>query len=415
MNTVSRSAFKLFTLAVALPCALRLLAGCQSGERTNRSEVRDSAGVRIVTNASPKWAEGEWLKVDPEPEVSIGALDGPESQQLFSVTDATRLPGGDLVVVNAGTSELRFFNGNGVHMRTVGGDGAGPGEFRSPQWIVVRFDTLVVFDPFQGTGRISYFSLTGEFLSSLSLSVEGLPYPDPVTVLSDGTLLDTRGEASIGPMEVGHVRFTNIPVRYPPSGSPVDTIATVPGTEMFREEFRGGMAQSAVPFGRVAYTAAGPDRIYLGNGEESEIEAFDFFGNHLMSVRFPMERTRVTPELVERWIDATLEHPIYQARPYAAQRAKRRFTETPVPTTMPAHGELLVDHAGRLWTRRYVPPWDGSNSWMVFDTDGMWLGDVNLPPGFQVLEVGDGYVLGLARDELEVEYVQLYEASRGRG
>ena len=133
-----------------------------------------------------------------------------------------------------------------------------------------------------------------------------------------------------------------------------------------------------------------------------------------MSVRVPMGRTEVTPELVERWIEATLKHPIYQARPDAAQRARRRFNETPVPTTMPAHGELLVDYAGRLWTRRYVPPWDDSNSWMVFDTDGMWLCDVDLPRRLQVLEVGEGYILGLIQDELEVEYVQLYRLSGGR-
>jgi hypothetical protein len=369
--------------------------------------------VRIVINGDPSWTTGEWLGVDPDPVTTIGTLEGPEAQQLFRVSDATRLPNGNLAILNAGTSELRLYDGTGVHVRTVGGDGAGPGEFRSPRWLVVRSDTLVVFDPFQDTGRLSYFTLTGDFLSSQSLSVEGIPYPDPVTMLSDGTLLDTRGEASIGPMEVGHVRFTNIPVRYPPDGSHVDTVARVPGTEMFREEFRGGMSQSSVPFGRQEFTVAAPDRIFLGNGEESVIEAFDFSGKHLMSVRFPVEQAGVTPDLVERWIEATLQHPIYQARPDAAERARRRFQETPVPTTMPAHRALVVDETGRLWVQRYTPPWEDASNWMVFDTDGMWLGDVDLPQDLQVFEVGDGYILGLVQDDLDVEYIRLYRFSGG--
>lgn len=413
LNARSATAFRLLGLTVVLSCAGPPLTGCRSGEQTRRSAVSDSSGVRIVSNATPERAGGAWLEVDPKPAGSVGAVDGPKDQQLFRVADATRLPGGVLAVLNAGTSELRFYDSTGVFIKTVGGRGAGPGEFRYPRWLVVHEDTLVVFDPFQDSGRLSYFTLGGDFISSQSLSVEGIPYPNPITMLSDGTLLDTREQGSIPPTHVGHVRFTDMPVHYPPSGSPVDTIASVPGTELFREEFRGGMSQTSVPFGRQAHTAVAADRIYLGNGEEPAIEAFDFSGHHLMSVRFPVKRTEVTHELVNRWIEATLNHPVYQARPDAAERARRRFHETPVPKTTPAHGELLVDYAGRLWVRHYTPPWDSSNAWMVFDADGTWIGDVALPPGLQVLEVGDGYVLGLFRDESDVEYVRLYRFSEG--
>ena len=39
------------------------------------------------------------------------------------------------------------------------------------------------------------------------------------------------------------------------------------------------------------------------------------------------------------------------------------------------------------------------------------LGDVELPP-VEVLEIGEDYVIGLYRDELEVEYVQVYELAK---
>ena len=37
-----------------------------------------------------------------------------------------------------------------------------------------------------------------------------------------------------------------------------------------------------------------------------------------------------------------------------------------------------------------------------------WLGDVAMPPAFTVLEIGDDYVLGIHRDDLDVQRVQIY-------
>ena len=45
----------------------------------------------------------------------------------------------------------------------------------------------------------------------------------------------------------------------------------------------------------------------------------------------------------------------------------------------------------------------------VFDRRGIWLGDVTLPAGLTVYEIGSYYVLGSWQDEIEVEHVRLYE------
>lgn len=381
---------------------------CDSAGPPTGSQVTDSAGLRIVTNDRTERGGGEWLRVDADPALSIGTLDGSEAEQLFRVTDATRLPDGRIVVLNAGSSEVRFFGADGTHLRSIGGNGAGPGEFQNPVWIRRLADTLVVFDPFQDNGRATYLDLEGELLATHRLATEERRFPSPSTVLPDGTFLDAGGEGSIGPNEVGHVRFTHVPLRYPPSGAPVDTIATVPGSELFRSTNGTFVQQTDVPFGREAFTAAGEDRVYVGNGDAAAVEAFDFSGRHLLSIRFPEDRHAVTPELVDRWIEVRLESSVPDDQPDALQRAREAYAAPPVPSTMPAHGELLVDEAQRLWVRRYVPPWDPTHQWMVFGSDGRWLGDVNLPLDLQVLEIGDGYLLGVARDELSVESLRLH-------
>ncbi|MEK9507055.1 hypothetical protein WI460_02515 [Gemmatimonadota bacterium Y43] len=396
-------------------CATAFLAaGCESADAPPGFEVVDSAGVRIVINDRSDPDAGGRIVVEQEPTLSIGTLDGSEEEQLFRVTDATRLPDGRIAVLNVGSGEVRFYGADGRHLRSVGAPGDGPGEFRNPFWIARRADTLVIFDPFQDNGRATTLDLNGDLIATYRLSTEAHRFPNPSTLLADGTFLDAMGEGSIGDTETGHVRFTHIPVRYPRTGSAIDTIAVVPGSELYRAAEATFVVQTPVPFGREAFTTAGPVLIYTGNGEEAAVEAFDLSGSHRLSIRFPEERDAVTPELVARWIDAQLADAPFAGRPDEAERvqqARERYAAPPVPATMPAHGELLVDEDQRLWVRRYAPPWEPGNEWMVFDADGVWIGDAAMPPELRVFEIGRDWVLGVVQDELSVEYLRMHRWS----
>jgi len=44
----------------------------------------------------------------------------------------------------------------------------------------------------------------------------------------------------------------------------------------------------------------------------------------------------------------------------------------------------------------------------VFDPGGRWLGEMTLPEGFRVFEIGKDYALGVYRDELGIEHVRMY-------
>ena len=79
-----------------------------------------------------------------------------------------------------------------------------------------------------------------------------------------------------------------------------------------------------------------------------------------------------------------------------------------MPETMPAYGELRTDRTGRLWVQETLVPPDTIGRFTAFDRDGRMLGTITLPPSFRVLEFGDDYVLGVAKDELEVEQLRLY-------
>ena len=82
---------------------------------------------------------------------------------------------------------------------------------------------------------------------------------------------------------------------------------------------------------------------------------------------------------------------------------------------LPLFGSPFADAEGRVWLPSYKP---GSARhsmapYTVVAPDGEWLGTVEAPPGFRMLDVAGGLVLGVARDEMDVESVVMYELVGG--
>ena len=55
---------------------------------------------------------------------------------------------------------------------------------------------------------------------------------------------------------------------------------------------------------------------------------------------------------------------------------------------------------------------DAASTWTVFDPAGRMLGELSTPPRFQVIQIGDDYVLGVWKDDLDVEHVRLYALAK---
>jgi hypothetical protein len=104
-----------------------------------------------------------------EETLRIGAdSSGAPSHALFEqVTQVAVDDDGTLYVVDGRVSAIRVFDRQGAFLRSIGGEGAGPGEFQ--QITALHFDRhnrLLVADASQG--RITAFSPQGELLSTYS-------------------------------------------------------------------------------------------------------------------------------------------------------------------------------------------------------------------------------------------------------
>ena len=81
---------------------------------------------------------------------------------------------------------------------------------------------------------------------------------------------------------------------------------------------------------------------------------------------------------------------------------------------LPLFGSPFADADGNVWLPSYrlAYPEEGS-PYTVISSDGEWLGQVETPPRFRILDVTGGLVLGVLRDDMDVENVVVYRLVGG--
>lgn len=385
-----------------------LAAGCGAGERSSVAPVvRDSAGVTIVENKAPSLGAGA-IKISADPVLEIGVLEGDDAYQLNRVVGATRLSDGRYAVANAGTWELRFYDAGGRHLRSVGGEGGGPGEFQYMRslWRVAG-DTLLVSD--LTSRRLSVFDGEGRFVTSYAV-------PVPSGSLPDGTLVGWRTDQNFdsGSLTSGMLRPDQYLVHYTRGDVVLDTLGRLPSTERYLHlEMSGGsigsIEISPPPFGRTTEMVVSGDRVYAGSADEYEVGVYRPGVGLARLIRVARAPERVTPVV----IGALKERQLAAAGDAEGRRAvEQRFTSMEFPEFLPAYAGFRVDSEGVLWVQEYRPPGEEGSRWDLFDDEGRWLTTVELPARFRVLEIGSEHLLGVWRDEMDVEYLRVYEVDR---
>ena len=83
--------------------------------------------------------------------------------------------------------------------------------------------------------------------------------------------------------------------------------------------------------------------------------------------------------------------------------------ELPLPEFAPLYRSMVVDAERRVWLERFqMPGVDALRAWDVIDSNGAWLGVVQVPRNLRIFQIGRDYLLGRSLDSLGVERVQLH-------
>ena len=384
-----------------IPTALLLatwgLAGCgqEAAQDAQSFQVRDSAGVTIYDNSGGEWTEATAWTLSSDPILTIGELDGPEEYLLFRASGARRLSNGNIVIANAGTHELRFYDPKGTHLRSVGGEGDGPGEFRliGDPWLLGS-DSIVIWD--SRNARLTVFDINGELGRSFRLDpIPETFRPTPEGVLADNSLLVSARIEWEGQVTQGISRDSILYARYSLEGARTATVLRSQGAQWNIGMLDGSQIIAWVPDApNLAATIFG-DRWYFGSGETWEIEVYSPEGALTHRLRRDAPNRLFVPEIEDE-------------DPEMAPGIARFWASMPIPETFPAYRSFIASDAGNLWVENYTRP-NEQPSWAVFRDDGRYLGEVDTPMGAQVTHIGDDFVLVIWEDELGVQQVRMYE------
>jgi hypothetical protein len=191
----------------------------------------------------------------------------------------------------------------------------------------------------------------------------------------------------------------------------IDSLFDVPGWEgmvvIRRSDQVMQMSIASRPFGRSTRIGGAGDRIFIGTPSTFEIQIHGLDGaiESIVRVLRPLE------PLTAAEIDAYKERQLELVEGDEALRERQRqLDELDYPETKPAFGGVLTSDAqGNLWVQGLAATGYEAVEWTVFDREYRMLGTIQMPPRFAVSWIGEDLVLGVWRDDFDVEYVQGYE------
>ena len=400
-------------------CSLILVAAaaaCGADPETGAVSVVDSAGVALVMNTGTGiWRSGEGWTVE---EVrSLGAAEGDPDYEFGMIGGLDVDPDGRILVADLQARAIRVYAPDGTFERSIGSAGSGPGELG----LAIAGPFLVereVWVPDLENQRVTRFSPEGELQGSFRLDFTvGIPI---------------RWDELPGDLLLAQLRATSrTEPTAAPSGDPVvslaadgsvqDTILVLPPGESF--QMSGGQVQVRLFASEPIWDADDDGRIVSGRSDEYRIEVRDREGELRRVVSRPFERRPVTARDQEVILAAVKDAARQQGVPEEA--IETVFAGVAFADFYPNFASLLAGPDGTIWVQAIRTGTDiaadgadfdvqdlGSSEWDVFDGDGRYLGVVSFGVRFQPLRVIGDRFYGVARDELGVQAVSVYQLVR---
>lgn len=353
-----------------------------------------------------------------QPDLRLGSWNDLETA-FGEVTDVTVSPSGLLYVFDNQVGTIRVFDRDGSYVRSVGQRGDGPGEFRAFGWTGWRGDTLWVQDP--ALHRITLLADSDRAARTISFTVR-----DPATrivgapggLLADGSVLVST---SWSYESFGETEPIVVPVMTADRGGTI--LDTLGWLDQSRRAIRvrpttGGLVvqrQLIDDSPLVASLSDGSGVLFLdrrvaeGRGYGSfRLRRVSSSGQTLW-----MREQRYVPkaagrEFFDHLVDAEMERASAALPASVTNQLGRILRERGFrPAFRPPATALLSGDDGTIWVRREEPI-GPTVQWMVFDERGYALALVELPSFVNVMWASRRVVVGVLRDELDVQYVVRY-------
>jgi hypothetical protein len=328
-----------------------------------------------------------------------------------------RQSSGSIVVVDNTSPFIRLFSSGGNFLRGTGISGDGPGEFRRPVSVgILPHDSLAIYD--SGTRRLTILTPDLDLADTRPVSVEGGRPGYALNQIGDTLFVEspTMSARELLPLGTGLHRPLRSIRLIGTSGEVRGTLRGVPIGDVSLRDGRIGPPL----FGKSTLFDGFDEQVVLGFAEAMEIEWRTPSGQVTQIARIVdgVDRTVSESDLSEE-IERYLET-LGVSGDRSLEAARQEMLARPRMENRPAYSHLLVDTEGYVWLGEYasnpfhVPP-TPPETWKVIAPDGEWATTLKFPTRFLPFWIDSEMVLGVGRDEWDVETVVAYRLRRGQG
>ncbi len=357
-------------------------------------EIDTLANGRVVVQNEGEgiWSSvGGWRVVE---ELRVGDAMGSGPDSFGEVVSFAVDERGQMLVLDGLASALQVFDASGGHVRTVGREGEGPGEFMTPAHISIGPERhLWIVDP--GNSRISVFGVDGEHLESHRI-------PTPFTTLPWRGGFDRMSRYYV-PTVAFRPEFHSRLVRFDMDLSPLDTLI-IPTDPIARGNFRwvdnGREHDRLIPFqGRFVWRLSSQGTLWTLLTDTYQVVELGADGDTLRVIGVESDLVEVGEE-ERRQVLADLE-------PLVAAGARVDFSR--LPREQPPVRSFFLSDDGHIWVEKVMPGSDlAESTFDILDPMGRYLGSLELPfrlAPFPVPIVREDLLYGVVRDANEVDFL----------
>ena len=356
--------------------------------------------VRVSnTGTAPRWQLTRVASIGPKSLSDTGSPD-----EFGRVYDIALGPDGNVFVADGANREIRVFGLDGVHRRTLGRKGEGPGEFDGLYSVAWLGDRLLALDPH--LGRISEFSAEGAYQGQRRIRGALSGGPGWVRFHPVGADEAYRVTLAADPSPGRWWEYIGLDSR----GETGDTLLQLAGPRAATIHCEVGDRTSffRVPFGPRLVQRPGPGGVmYSAITDAYRIALTDADDDTVRVIERPLPAETISDD---EWAEGN--------RGYRALRDTFPLMSCD-PRRPPRSGakpfieELDIASDGKLWVEviREV-----GNRWEVFDTEGGLVASVPVPTERQYLlppAINADHMLTVRRGDLDLEYVDVWRIEKG--
>lgn len=367
------------------------------------------ACAAVAPEAQPRWT------VDAKPTFDITGANDAGGVLFGSVSWATRLKNGTIVVADASGPAVHFIGANGKLIKSSGRRGEGPGDFRTVTWVSPCGSDGVYAWDFAKT-QITTYDEVGAMKKSFPFGTRG------------GA--NTSGSCNQRGMLFAFASPHRMPAKTPPdpnatyaivgaAASPVvmstagDTIMRLP--EVPYGEMLSGMVQGRAgglprPLGSTTTFALGEQNLFIGITDSAAVFVYSLDGKRVGTI--PVSGAGKAPSAQQYATAAEIPLSIVPAQ---MRDDYRKFVlGVPPPSRLSPFSQLFVDAAGLLWVQTSSPG-EAETRFRIFTTSGTPIAQATVPASITIFEIGTDYLLGTRPDADDEPHLIVYRLKRSEG